>query len=98
METRSPVGVKRSVVSAKNQKKFSLTDKQAERLAMYARAIEKHYRRPMDIEWAIDKDIYIIQARPETIHSQKDPNTYIEYRLLQKSRSLVKGAAVGRKI
>lgn len=98
METRTGSGVKYSKVDMKTQCKFSLTKQQAEQLALYGKAIEKHYKKPMDIEWAIDKDIYIIQARPETIQSQKKENIYTEYKILQKSKILASGVSIGRKI
>src|SRR5690606_8345548 len=56
---------------------FSITDAEVEELAQHALTIEKHYGRPMDIEWArdgIDGKIYILQARPETVVSRADAN------------------------
>lgn len=54
--------------------KYILSDKEILKLAQAAQAIEEHYKQPMDIEWAKDgltEEMYIVQARPETIHSQK---------------------------
>src|SRR5688572_9191447 len=65
--------VKQVDVEAKDRDRFSLTDAQVEELARYAVAIEKHYQRPMDIEWGRDGEdgkLYILQARPETVKSQ----------------------------
>ena len=99
MEIRSIFGVKRKTLSATMQKTFSISDKEAERLAAYGLEIEKHYGRPMDIEWAKDdkNKIFIIQARPETVHSAKK-QIYEEYRMAESGKLLAEGYAVGRKI
>ena len=81
--------------------KFSLTDAQAEELARYAVSIEKHYKRPMDIEWALDGTdgrIYILQARPETVKSREDGNALRRYRLKGQASPLATGRAIGQKI
>lgn len=83
------------------QRQFVLTDEEVTRLANWALTIENHYRQPMDIEWAKDgntNEIFIIQARPETVHSQKNPFLIKEYQLQGKGIPLVKGEAVGSKI
>jgi pyruvate,water dikinase len=89
------------------QKQFCLTDEQALILADNAIKIREHYGRPMDIEWALSNDdkIYIVQARPETVHSQKGDTEEIFYLLedpdeLQKQGLLVEnsGIAIGRRI
>ncbi len=83
------------------QKKFSVTTDQVKQLGRWAVLIEKHYGRPMDMEWAydgIDKELYIIQARPETIHSIRDTNVLLDYRLEKKTEVLLKGQSVGTKI
>ena len=80
---------------------FSLSDAQAEELARYAVAIERHYGRPMDIEWALDGDdgcIYILQARPETVKSREDGNVLKRYRLTSHAQPLAAGRAIGQKI
>ncbi len=97
MEIRSIFGVKKKRVSEGMQKTFSITDKEVEKLGEYGRLIEKHYGKSMDIEWAKDDKIYIIQARPETVHSKKT-NIYEEYILKERGLLLAEGAAVGRKI
>ena len=81
--------------------RFSLTDEQAEELARHAVAIEQHYGRPMDIEWALDGDdgrIYILQARPETVKSRDDASTLRRYRLGAHGKPLASGRAIGQKI
>jgi len=98
MEIRSRTGVKEKRVPKEIKNKFSITDKDAERLANYALSIEKHYKCPMDIEWAKERGkLYILQARPETVHSGKK-NVHREYKLKQKGKIIATGMAIGRKI
>lgn len=88
-------------VRPKDQRQQSITDKQILALADWAIVIEKHYKRPMDIEWALDgkdKKLYIIQARPETIHSVRDYNVLEEYKLERKGKIITSGRSVGNKI
>jgi pyruvate,water dikinase len=88
-------------VPKNQQEKFSITDEQVKTLARWGIEIEKHYGRPMDIEWALDEDdnkLYIVQARGETVESQKDVNVIEEYVLSEKGEMLAKGASVGNKI
>jgi pyruvate,water dikinase len=88
-------------VDLADQKKSSITDEQVVKLAEWGMIIENHYRRAMDIEWALDgitKELYIIQARPETIHSVKNYNIIEEYKLKNKSQMIVSGSSVGAKI
>ena len=80
---------------------FVLNDEEITKLAVWAMVIENHYRKPMDIEWAKDgitNEIYIIQARPETVHSLRNPFLVSEYTLLAKGLAIVQGEAVGAKI
>jgi pyruvate,water dikinase len=100
MEVRSIFGVKRKTLSPTMQKQFSISDREAEVLAKYGKKIEEHYGVHMDIEWAKDSDdkLYILQARPETVHSTKKKNEYKEYVLKEKSKVIAKGLAVGRKV
>ena len=80
---------------------FVLDDKEVIQIAKWALAIEEHYARPMDIEWAKDEltnEIFIIQARPETVHSQKNPFIIKEYKLLEKGEVVTSGNAIGSKI
>ena len=94
--------VKTVDVAAELQKQFSISDAEVEELAHYALIIEKHYGRPMDIEWGrdgTDGKLYILQARPETVKSQEDrKDTLRRYRLKNKSTVLVEGRAIGQKI
>lgn len=88
-------------VSEDDQRRYSITDEQVLTLAKWGMAIEEHYGKPMDIEWALDEDfgsLYIVQARPETVQSQKDPNNIEEYIRLEEGEVLVTGASVGNKI
>ena len=83
----------------KNQ--FILTDQEITQIAKWAVIIERHYNKPMDIEWAKDgvsNEIFIIQARPETVHSQKNPLKVKEYKLLEKGERLTSGEAIGSKV
>jgi len=83
------------------QELFVLSDEEVTRLAHWALIIENHYQKPMDIEWAKDgitNEIFIIQARPETVHSRKNPLLVKEYKLLDKGTVLVQGEAIGSKI
>jgi len=93
--------VKDIKVSTAEQKKQSITDEQVLQLADWAILIEKHYNKPMDMEWALDgKDhnLYIIQARPETVQSQKDRNIIEKYGLSGKGKLILSGQSVGDKI
>src|SRR5690554_6274720 len=89
-------------VPVSERNRFSLTDDEVIELARYAVIIEKHYGRPMDIEWGrdgIDGKIYILQARPETVKSQQGHNDVQErYRLKATGEVLVTGRAIGQKI
>jgi len=93
--------VKDVAVALADQLKPSITDAQVKELANAAMAIEEHYGRPMDMEWAIDgvdKKVYIVQARPETIHSVRDYNIIEEYKLSAHAKPIVVGKSVGSKI
>lgn len=89
-------------VDAEDRRSFSITDEDVIELAKFARIIEKHYGRPMDIEWGkdgIDGKIYILQARPETVKSQqKGADVQLRYSLKSKGRLLVQGRAIGQKV
>ncbi|MFH1413215.1 MAG: phosphoenolpyruvate synthase [bacterium] len=93
--------VKDVPVLENKQCKPSINDKDVITLAKWAVIIHEHYGRPMDIEWAIDGEenkLYIVQARPETIHSIRDHNVIEEYKLSKKSKVLVQGRSVGSRI
>jgi pyruvate,water dikinase len=88
-------------VAPEMRNRFSLEDTDITELAKFAVIIEKHYGRPMDIEWGKDgKDgrIYILQARPETVKSQAAGQVEMRYKLKGNSTILVKGRAIGQKI
>jgi pyruvate,water dikinase len=81
--------------------KFSITDAEVQELAKQAVIIEKHYGRPMDIEWAKDGNdgkLYIVQARPETVRSNEDANVMERFQLNGTSAVVVEGRAIGHKI
>ena len=80
---------------------FSLNDAEVMELARYAVIIEKHYGRPMDIEWGkdgLDGKLYILQARPETVQSQAGAGKVEKFKLKQFSKALASGRAIGQKI
>ena len=82
-------------------RQFCVTNAEVETLAKQALIIEKHYGRPMDIEWARDGDddqLYIVQARPETVQSQQDGRQMERFVLKGKGRVLAEGRAIGQKI
>ncbi|MDX9839751.1 MAG: phosphoenolpyruvate synthase, partial [Azoarcus sp.] len=84
-----------------DRNRFSLTDEDVLELARYAVIIEKHYGRPMDIEWGkdgVDGKLYILQARPETVKSQTTGHVMEKYRLKQYGKALTHGRAIGQKI
>jgi pyruvate,water dikinase len=84
-----------------DRKRFCLSDDDILTLAKYATLIEDHYKKPMDIEWAKDgvsKDLFIVQARPETVQSQKAMDVLETYHLEKTSSVLIKGKSVGEKI
>ncbi len=96
---KSPV--KNIPVSAQDRHAASITDAQVKQLAKWGMIIEEHYGRAMDIEWALDgrdQQLYIIQARPETVQSVRNLNVIEEYRLQKKGKILIKGQSVGNKI
>jgi len=96
---KSPVTT--TEVDAKDRMKFSLSDSQIEELAHFAMKIESHYGRAMDIEWALDGldgKIYIVQARPETVKSRQSSQNIERYKLLETSKIIVEGRAIGQKI
>ncbi|MCF2899162.1 phosphoenolpyruvate synthase [Pseudoalteromonas sp. OFAV1] len=81
--------------------KFSITDAEVQELAKQAVIIEKHYGRPMDIEWAKDGNdgkLYIVQARPETVRSNEDANVMERFQLNGTGAVVVEGRAIGHKI
>jgi pyruvate,water dikinase len=88
-------------VPAEMRNRFSLSDEDVVELAKYAVLIEKHYKRAMDIEWGKDGNdgqLYILQARPETVKSQQVGTTEVRYKLKSKGSVLAQGRAIGQKI
>ena len=93
--------VKTTDVPTELRNRYSLTDADVEQLARYALIIEQHYGRPMDIEWGkdgTDGQLYILQARPETVKSQAHGKTELRYKLKSTGAVLVEGRAIGQKI
>ncbi|HUL96074.1 MAG TPA: phosphoenolpyruvate synthase [Usitatibacter sp.] len=101
-EAQAGRSVQQVEVAAADRDRFSLDDREVEELASYAVAIEKHYGRPMDIEWGRDGGdgrIYILQARPETVKSQEQRrDTLTRYRIGKRGEVLATGRAIGSKI
>ncbi len=94
-------------VPEEDRNRYCLTDSEVERLARWAVEIEKHFStkhghyQPMDMEWAKDgktNELYIVQARPETVVSMRDKNIYTEYRMQESGEVLTTGTAVGTKV
>jgi pyruvate,water dikinase len=93
--------VKTMDVPTELRNRYSLTDADVEQLAHYALVIEKHYGRPMDIEWGKDGgdgQLYILQARPETVKSQMKGQAEQRYKLKGRGTVLAEGRAIGQKI
>ena len=93
--------VKTTDVPTELRNRYSLTDADVEKLAAYALVIERHYGRAMDIEWGkdgLDGELYILQARPETVKSQSAGKAEYRYKLKAKGSVLVEGRAIGQKI
>ncbi|RMW98542.1 phosphoenolpyruvate synthase [Allofranklinella schreckenbergeri] len=88
-------------VPAEMRNRYALTDAEVHELARYALIIEEHYGRPMDIEWGkdgTDGQLYILQARPETVKSQQKDKAEQRYKLLGTGPVLSEGRAIGQKI
>ena len=86
---------------AKLRNAFCINDADVEELAKQSLVIEKHYGRPMDIEWAKDGNtgkLYIVQARPETVKSRSHATTLERFQLNERGKVLVEGRAIGQKI
>ncbi len=101
---RKTEGIERVDVPPELRSIFSITDAEATELAEYALIIEKHYRRPMDIEWGkdgLDGKMYILQARPETVKSTNSAQKRQRYKLKADDNSrtiLLTGRAIGQRI
>jgi pyruvate,water dikinase len=93
--------VKTTDVPTELRNRYSLSESEVEQLARYALVIEEHYGRPMDIEWGkdgLDGQLYILQARPETVKSQAGNAAEYRYKLKGKGPVLIEGRAIGQKI
>ena len=104
---KGPKPTKNIPTPTEKQKQFCITDEEVLKLAKWGCVIEQHYSNkkkkwtPMDIEWAkdgISKELYIVQARPETVQSQKSRHVLEEYYLKQKGEVITTGKSVGSKI
>lgn len=100
-------GIRKIKTPTEEKQQFCLTDKEVLKLAQWAVAVEDHYSKkngkwtPMDLEWAKDgrtQELFIVQARPETVQSQRNRNIIEEYRIIQKGKVLATGKSVGNKI
>ncbi|TWX52185.1 phosphoenolpyruvate synthase [Colwellia hornerae] len=88
-------------IEEKLSNQFSLTDDEVQELAKQAVIIEKHYQRPMDIEWAkdgLDGKLYIVQARPETVRSRESANVMEQFQLQATADVICEGRSIGHKI
>jgi len=93
--------VKTTDVPTELRNRYSLTDADVQQLAHYALVIEQHYGRPMDVEWGkdgTDGQLYILQARPETVKSQSQGQAEQRYKLKGHGTVLAEGRAIGQKI
>ncbi|MGL5390211.1 MAG: phosphoenolpyruvate synthase, partial [Shewanella sp.] len=93
--------VKIEDVAADKRRQFSINDAEVMELAKQAMVIEKHYGRPMDIEWAKDGNdgkLYIVQARPETVRSREDVQLIERYHLKSRGAVISEGRAIGHKV
>ena len=100
-EAKAGRSVKTVEVDKAERSRFCLTDAEVSELAKQAMIIEKHYKCPMDIEWAKDGDdgkLYIVQARPETVKSRTSANVMERYLLKETGTVLVEGRAIGQRI
>ncbi|MCS7519880.1 phosphoenolpyruvate synthase [Pseudomonas aeruginosa] len=100
-EAKAGRSVKVVDVDRADRARFALSDAEVTELAKQAMIIEKHYSRPMDIEWAKDGDdgkLYIVQARPETVKSRASATVMERYLLKEKGTVLVEGRAIGQRI
>ncbi|MBH9344435.1 phosphoenolpyruvate synthase [Pseudomonas aeruginosa] len=100
-EAKAGRSVKVVDVERADRARFALSDAEVTELAKQAMIIEKHYGRPMDIEWAKDGDdgkLYIVQARPETVKSRASATVMERYLLKEKGTVLVEGRAIGQRI
>lgn len=100
--TEPDKSIKQVAVTKADQERFCVTDKEVEMLAKQALIIEKHYKKPMDIEWAKDGvsgNLYIVQARPETVVSvSAKKNTLERYSMKKQGEIIAQGQSIGQRI
>jgi pyruvate,water dikinase len=100
-ETSSEHTIINNPTSVEKQNQFSLNDKEVIQLSQWCYKIEKHYKKPMDIEWAkdgVNNQLYIVQARPETVHGKDKIQVREIYKLKEKGTLITLGIALGDKI
>jgi pyruvate,water dikinase len=97
-----PGGATKTILTTKQEhNQFVLNDKELHELAKYVAIIEQHYGMPMDIEWAKDgqnNQLYILQARPETVKSRAKKQVLVQYQLQKRGKVIVKGCSIGEMI
>jgi len=94
-------GLKEKAVDKEQQQQFSLSEKEVLILTEWALKIEKHYDFPQDIEWAKDgksNKLFIVQSRPETVHSPKIKSIYEEYKISTNKKPILTGIGIGDKV
>jgi pyruvate, water dikinase len=99
--TRPEEAVMNLPTSLEKQREFILSNEEIIQLAKWGLIIETHYKQRMDIEWAkdgLDGKLYIVQARPETVHQRKKATSFRTYTILEKGEKLCEGAGIGQKI
>ncbi len=99
--TQAGKSVRTVQVPEDERRRFSITDAEVEELARYALIIERHYGRPMDIEWGkdgLDGKLYVLQARPETVKAGEGVDMLRRYRLKERSEVLATGRSIGQRI
>lgn len=99
---RPDISVTNTETSKAKREQYVLSDAEVKKIAQWSLLIEEHYKTPMDIEWAKDgssNEIYILQARPETVHSiNETPHLLHSYKLKEKGKIITRGTALGNKI
>ena len=99
MPAKAPARPKKLPVADADRHSFTLNDDQILKLAKWGMIIEEHYQRPMDIEWAFDgerKELFIVQARPETVQARKDAKVLEEFVMEEKKAKFLPGRGSGR--
>lgn len=101
MDHQPGIGITNIETPREERDLLVLSDEEVMQLGQWCLMIEEHYNRPMDIEWAKDgftEQMYIVQARPETVHSTKNPHLVHTYALEEKGKLLTEGIALGSKV